>query len=476
MKYKPERRGNLFQKIKESGAWKSFNEILSPKETHDPETHFANFISQKNTYDSEPYLDSAVDPNPVYNDVKKENIWDKIKSIISPTPAYYTEHRYSGPVPIIPSYQEDLDAIAQKSSYADESYFSNPINSNQPNEGITTESIWDRIKKADVWSKIKAILPQKATFNTDSYFNSFIAPKVEIGPDVNDGSSEYYNPYVQKEEVSVWDKVKKSAVWNSVKEILSPKTTFDPKTHLDNFISFQTEYDHDANHESAEYYNPYLVKEGQISIWEKLKSAILPEQPLYTEHHYSGPLPIVEGNEVESNPSAYQPTIPSSQDEPNYEYVEIYKNAANGLLSKIKQIGGSLGTLAQKVVPTEDIEQILSPHETVDPEQHFSNLLEKIPSEDIKETIAGVLKPMQTSDPETHFSSFINDPVVSDIVQKVNDTPEQLLTRVSEISRKDIVDTAVAFWKTMYQLLFFLVVFIILTPFGIDIMTEGGLV
>ena len=83
---------------------------------------------------------------------------------------------------------------------------------------------------------------------------------------------------------------------------------------------------------------------------------------------------------------------------------------------------------------------------------------------------------MQTSDPETHFSSFINDPLVSDIVQKVNDTPDYLLTRVSEISRKDIVDTAVAFWKTMYQLLFFLVVFIILTPFGIDIMTEGGLV
>ena len=73
-KYKQERRGNLFQKIKETGAWKSFSEILSPKETHDPETHFNNFISQKNSYDSEPYLDSGVDPNPVYEDVKKENI------------------------------------------------------------------------------------------------------------------------------------------------------------------------------------------------------------------------------------------------------------------------------------------------------------------------------------------------------------------------------------------------------------------
>ena len=62
------------------------------------------------------------------------------------------------------------------------------------------------------------------------------------------------------------------------------------------------------------------------------------------------------------------------------------------------------------------------------------------------------------------------------MAQKVSDTKDEILTRVSEIDRTDVINSTVAWWKVIYQFLFVLVTFIILTPFGIDIMTDGGLV
>ena len=121
------------------------------------------------------------------------------------------------------------------------------------------------------------------------------------------------------------------------------------------------------------------------------------------------------------------------------EYIELYKDAANEIFHSIKNV-------VQKLVPI-----------------------------DIKDTVKEVLSPMETSDPETHFENLINNPLIQDVVQEVSESQDTFLSRVSEITRADLVNTGVEFWKIMYQLLFVLVAFIILTPFGIDIMTEGGL-
>ena len=186
-------------------------------------------------------------------------------------------------------------------------------------------------------------------------------------------------------------------------------------------------YDQEINTEKSEYFSPDPQNEG-VSIWGKFKSVLFPDQPLYTEHHYLGPVPVIKTNDVGPSTNLNPSTAQIGQGYSSNEFSEIYKDAATGL------------------------------------------------AKEFKDSVKDVLSPMKTSDPETHLSNFINDPLVQDFVQKLADTQETFVTRVSEITRADIVNTGVGFWKIIYQLILLFVTLIILTSFGIDIVTEGGLV
>ena len=186
-------------------------------------------------------------------------------------------------------------------------------------------------------------------------------------------------------------------------------------------------YDQKTNAEKYEYFSPDPQDE-RVSIWAKVRSVLFSDQPYYTEHHYLGPVPVIKTNDVGPSTNLNPLTGQKGQEYSKNEYSEIYKDTVPGL------------------------------------------------AEEFKDSVKDVLSPMETSDPETHLNNFINDPLVQDFVQKLADTQEKFLTRVSEITRADIVNTGVGFWKIMYQLLLLLVTFIILTSFGIDIVTEGGLV
>ena len=188
-----------------------------------------------------------------------------------------------------------------------------------------------------------------------------------------------------------------------------------------------SKYDQEINTEKSEYFSPDS-KDERLSIWEKVKGVLFPDQPLYTEHHYLGPVPVIKTNDVGPSTNSNPSTAHIGQGYSSNEFSEIYKDAATGL------------------------------------------------AQEFKDSVKDVLSPMETSDPETHLSNFINDPLVQDFVQKLANTQETFLTRVSKITRADIVNRSVGFWKIMYQLLLLLVTFIILTSFGIDIVTEGGLV
>ena len=270
-----------------------------------------------------------------------------------------------------------------------------------------------------------------------SHVQSVITPKVEYFEE----DSSFHNPiytYGQKNTDGIIEKIKKGNVWKTFKEILSPKATYNPETHFSNFIARVKGHGEDVKVEKSEYHNAESEIE-EVSIWEKVKSAFSQNQPLYTEHHYLGPLPIINENDLESSPISNPSIVHTSEGTSDKEYIELYKDAANEIFHSIKNA-------AQKLVPI-----------------------------DIKDTVKEVLSPMETSDPETHFENLINDPLIQDVVQEVSESQDTFLTRVSEITRADLVNTGVEFWKIMYQLLFVLVAFIILTPFGIDIMTEGGL-
>ena len=214
-------------------------------------------------------------------------------------------------------------------------------------------------------------------------------------------SERNYNPN------PVYNRIEKKNTWEKIKNIFK--------------------YDQKIKEEKSEYFSLHSQDE-RVSIWGKVKSALFPDQPLYTEHHYLGPIPVIKTNDVRPSSNSNTSTAQAGQKYSTNEYSEIYKDAVTGL------------------------------------------------AEEFKDSVKDVLSPMETSDPETHLNNFINDPLVQDFVQKLAETQETFLTRVSEITRADIVNSGVGFWKIMYQLVLHLVMFIILTSFGIDIVTEGGLV
>ena len=92
--------------------------------------------------------------------------------------------------------------------------------------------------------------------------------------------------------------------------------------------------------------------------------------------------------------------------------------------------------------------------------------------QDVKDFIS----PVKPSDPDVLFDDFLSRPIVETTLNHISQKKEHFLNRVSQISRKDILESTVVWWKVMYQLLFGLVAAVIGGAFLIDMTMEGGLV
>ena len=87
-----------------------------------------------------------------------------------------------------------------------------------------------------------------------------------------------------------------------------------------------------------------------------------------------------------------------------------------------------------------------------------------------------IISPAETSDPDVLLDDFLSRPFVETTLNKISQTKEKIFNRVSNISRKDILESTVVWWKVMYQLLFAFIAAIIGGSFLIDMTMEGGLV
>ena len=133
---------------KKVNVWDSIKDLISPKSTHDPETHFENSIRSKLKYilsspDSLTYdefqtnFDKNLNTQHIGVQQDQENIWTKIKSFISP-----------------------------KSTFDPETHFSNIISSSPEDNQDTIERVWDGIKE---------IISPKATYDPEIHFTNAIS-------------------------------------------------------------------------------------------------------------------------------------------------------------------------------------------------------------------------------------------------------------------------------------------------------------
>ena len=177
-------------------------------------------------------------------------------------------------------------------------------------------------------------------------------------------------------------------------------------------MSPQSTYDPDTHFDNLISSDPVYGQEQKQSIWKRIKSLLLPK-PTYKQQINT--LYESQYGDVVAGNSGYNPEI------------------KEGIWKKIKEL----------LLP-----------------QH------------VKE----IISPTEQSDPDVLFDDFLSKPFVETTLNQISQTKEDFFNRVSQISRKDVYDTTVIWWKVMYQLMFALVSAVIGGAFLIDFTREGGLV
>ena len=350
---------------------------MSPKSTLDPDTHFNNLIS------SEPHNN---------NIQKKDNIWGIIIDTLSPKstddPATHFENIISSKLDDkIPkkfnAWDSIRDLISPKSTHDPETHFENSIRSKlkyilsspdsltydefQTNfdKNLNTQHIGVKQDQENIWTKIQSLISPKSTFDPKTHFSSIISSNSENNQDTIE------------------------RVWNGIKDIISPKTTNDPEIHFTNAIS------HVRNH----------TIDQRENVWSKLRYAL-----------FSSNTPRQD---------RFQTNFDKNLD--TYEYgqsppAEYYGQLKEGLFGKLNDIL-------------------------------------------IASDIGEVIHPMKTLNPKDHFNNLISYPIV-----------ESVLNKASQVSREDILKSAVIWWHLIYKLVFAAVFVVVGGAFFADANTAGGLV
>ena len=209
------------------------------------------------------------------------------------------------------------------------------------------------------------------------------------------------------------------SIWETIKDIISPKSTFDEETHFNNLVSSEEppSYDH----------------EDTAGVWNTIRNIISPQAAQELKSHLN---------------------IPVSSES---EYVQHHKK--NSFWKKIKDV------VSSNLQQDHEIEYdgpIATNSEYLGQEDGlFSKIKELIPVQNIRD----IISPLSTADPEEHLNNLFSYPIVENIVN-----------RVSTISRADMMASTGTWLKLVYQLLFIVITIIIGGAFLDDLNNEGGLV
>lgn len=273
-------------------------------------------------------------------------------------------------------------------------------------------------EKTSIWQTIKELVSPKSTYDPETHFDNLIS----------------YDPgYTQ-----AYGQEEKTGIWQTIKELISPKLTYDPETHFDKLLSPDPGYSQEHG------------QEEKTGIWETIKKLVSPKSTYDPETHFD--------NLISSGPVYGQEQKQS-----------LWKQIKNYLLPKPthKQ---QINTLYES-----HYSDIATSNPEYSPEIK-EGLWKKIKELLLPQHIKDVISPVETADPDKHFDEFLSEPFVETALNQISQTKEDFFDRVSHITHKDILDSTVVWWKIMYQLMLVLVAAVIGGAFLVDLTMEGGLV
>ena len=357
--------------------WKTLKDILSPKSTFDPDTHYNNLIS------SEPYR----------NDIqKKDNILGIIRDTLSP-----------------------------KSTDDPETHFGNLISS----------QLDDKIpKKFNVWDSVKDLISPKSTHDPETHFENSIRSKLKYilsSPDslTYDEFQTNFDKNLNTQHIGV--KQDQDNLWTKIKSLISPKSTFDPETHFSNIISSNSENNQDTIER----------------VWNGIKEIISPKATQDPEIHLTNAISHIRNGTYNQREN-------------------VWSKLSYALFSSNTPKQDQFQTNFDKNLDTYDYGE--SP-----PAEYYGQLkeglLEKLSNTLITSDIKEIIEPIKTLNPKEHFSNIISHPIV-----------ETVLNKASQVSREDILKSAVIWWHLIYKLVFAAVFVVVGGAFFADANTAGGLV